>query len=379
MAEAVIRGERAENVINACVSAGITVGNVGREDEITVRLSVPEKNVKILAELCRRNMCELDGLRPSGVFSAGRTAARRARLAVVAAIFAAALFASSLFLWKIDVVGNEKLSDGEILRALSKCGVDIGTYWPGIEADTVRASVLRLLPDAAWLTVNVSGSRAKVVILERKQTPEIYDEYAPADMIADTDGVITKMTVLNGYSDLSQGSTVAAGETLIEGSAGSVSGREHKMCAKGEIWADTVRKLTAVSPALTKCRNGAVKTRVSVKLGKRMINIFPDSGKSIDGCDKITKEYKMGIKDLFSLPVSLVTTSVSARYPADSINADPAEVQAHLMTYLGDNIDGEISSYEFSSFSEGDAVYITLSAMCNENIARLSGHAYPTP
>ena len=83
----------------------------------------------------------------------------------------------------------------------------------------------------------------------------------------------------------------------------------------------------------------------------------------------------MGIKDLFSLPVSLIVERSSARYPAGNGSADGDAVKARLLDYLTDTIDGAISSYEFSTTSENGLVYIILTATCNENIAVLSDSA----
>jgi len=379
MTEITVQGDRAENVINGCICSGIAVSSAERVDVFTVKLSVHESDAKKVKEICRRNMCDVLELRPSGMSLARNTARQRASLAVTAAFFTALLLASSLFIWKIDIEGNTVLTEGEILRELSRCGVDIGAYWPSVKADKVRSAVLRELSDAAWLTVNVSGSRAKVIILEKSDAPEVYDEYAPADIIAATDGVITDISVLNGYSELSRGSTVTAGETLIKGTVGSIAGEERKLRAKGEVWADTVRTLTAVCPLLTSTEKGDCRKYASLKIGKRRINIGAESGKSIDGCDKITTEYKMGIKDLFALPLSLLITQTSDVKPCGHAGADMQAVKARLLCNLDGAIDGKVLSYEFSSYTEETAVYITLTARCNENIAKLSESAYTAP
>ena len=68
------------------------------------------------------------------------------------------LLLSSLFIWEINVEGNEKLTTGEILRALEECGVKTGTFWPGLDTDEIRCRMLLRLPELGWMTVNVHGS-----------------------------------------------------------------------------------------------------------------------------------------------------------------------------------------------------------------------------
>ena len=71
------------------------------------------------------------------------------------------------------MTGNETLTTGQILRCLDECGVRPGTYWPALSNDLVRNDMILCLPELRWLTVNVHGSRAEVIVREKDPLPDI--------------------------------------------------------------------------------------------------------------------------------------------------------------------------------------------------------------
>ncbi len=101
-----------------------------------------------------------------------------------------AVLTSSLFIWRIDVTGNETLTTGQILRCLDECGVRPGTYWPALSNDLVRNDMVLRLPELRWLTVNVHGSCAEVIVREKEPLPDITPDDTPVSIYASATGVI---------------------------------------------------------------------------------------------------------------------------------------------------------------------------------------------
>ena len=145
-------------------------------------------------------------------------------------------------------LGAEKLPLGQVLRALSRCGVDSGTCRYSVSADLVRSQMLRELPELAWMTVNISGSRAVAVVVERQEKPEIYAESAPADIVAARTGIVRRLSVENGRPVVHSGQSVLAGETLVSAEMDSLSNGSKYVRARAQVLADTWRELSAVCP-----------------------------------------------------------------------------------------------------------------------------------
>lgn len=69
-----------------------------------------------------------------------------------------------------------------------------GTYWPGLSNDLVRNDMILRLPQLRWLTVNVRGSCAEVIVREKDPLPDITPDDTPVSIYASATGVILHMT-----------------------------------------------------------------------------------------------------------------------------------------------------------------------------------------
>lgn len=366
-----ITGVRPESVLNACALAGIELWGLNCVDECCIDVFAHESSLEDIRKICIRCMCGVSVLSIRGGSRWRKLARRRIWLIIAAAIIFLALVISSLFIWDFDVEGNEKLSSGEILRSLAECGVTEGTFWPGLPVDIIRSDIILKKPEIAWLTVNVSGSKATVLVEERAEKPEIYSESSAADIVASQSGVIRRLSVMNGKPLVSRGQTVMKGDVLVSGAMDSITGETRHVRALADVQAETWYERTAVCrlEEPIKTEKTKIARRFAIKLGKSRINFYFDSGKNIDGCDKITKEYKLGIKGLFTLPVSIITEQyVSYEYSAGGC-CTARELEDRLKDWLENSIDGKIETISFSHAESGGLLLVTMRARCLENIA----------
>ena len=77
------------------------------------------------------------------------------------------MFTSSKFVWRIDIDGNLHVSDEEITKCLENVGFRLGTFIPSVDYDTLHNEFLLECDDVAWISVNVVGNVAKVLVRER--------------------------------------------------------------------------------------------------------------------------------------------------------------------------------------------------------------------
>ncbi len=360
------RGGNTARFLNACAEAGVALWNIEPNAEgLCAALYEDERErAEKIALLCSG---ELETLELRGGSAAVRLLRRRAVLAMLAALCALALAASSLFIWDFEVLGNETLSETEILRALADCGVTEGSFWPAGDAEAIRSALLLRLPELAWMSLNVKGSRATVVVLERTEKPEIYRESAAADLVAAKDGVIASLSVKNGVALVSQGQTVTAGETLVTGTAESITAPARTLRASGSVTADTWPERTIfLCPGAREKRPGkSARLRLSVRIGRRRLNLSRKSRKELDECDKIVKEYTVGIKGLFSFPIRLIAEIRRPYETAGEYRPDPAAFEARARAALAEETDGEILD---CAFTRGEG-FLLLRAHCREEIA----------
>lgn len=362
-----------ETVLNACAMQALELWDMKCEDDHTLRFCVYERYIPALEDIARRCMCDMSVLGTAGGSTRRRFLKNHVWLLVSLLVALGILAASSLFIWDIDVYGCDELSEGEVLRALSDCGVDCGAYWPALSVDMIRADMLTRLPELAWMTVNVSGSRAIVLVEERVEKPEIYIESAGADIVAARTGIIRRLSVLNGTPLVGTGQSVTAGETVISGTMESLSRDARCVRAQGGVTADTWYELSAVCPAQMqeKTPRAGVRRRFALKFGKSRYNFYFSSGNTVDGCDKIIHNYNAGIRGLFALPVTLVVEELRPYRLSGTVPADTAAMGARLEARLTDGLRGVVLSSSVTEGDNGGLAVVTLRAACRENIAQV--------
>ena len=313
-------GVHPERVLNACAAAGIACTASEPVDAYTLRITVRARCAETAAELARRCQCEVKTLYRRGLPQLLRRAARYRGACAGLLVAVLAVLTSSLFIWRIDVTGNETLTTGQILRCLDECGVRPGTYWPALSNDLVRNDMILCLPELRWLTVNVHGSRAEVIVREKEPLPDITPDDTPVSIYASATGVILSMDVYAGEARVVPGAAVEPGDVLVSGAVTDLGGGVRPVCARADIRARTRQVLTgqiALTETEKQPAHGA-HTRWALRAGKKRINFYQNSGISDAECDKIIHEYPFAIRGVFTLPFSLVRERVQPYRTADA-------------------------------------------------------------
>lgn len=287
---------------------------------------------------------------------------------------ALALFLGSFFIWDFQVEGNETVPTERILRALEKNGVGLGTFGLSLDGEDIRNHVLLDVPELIWIAVNVSGCRAEVQVRERTPPPVMIDRKEPCNLVARRAGLVKKVQTIGGVSCVMPGSAVTEGQILISGVEDTDTVGARVLAGMGKVEARTWYDLTASMPLTVpeKRYTGREKTGVSLIFGSRRIKFFSNS--SIEGAeyDKITSRYPLSLLGV-PLPVTVVVEQWRFYEAVPRVqSAAQAEqaAEAILTAQLREMVEpyGEIKSTLCSARQKGDALVVTLSAECLEEI-----------
>lgn len=376
VAELEASGAQPERILNYCAENGIEFWNASPCRDFSITFCVHASYADSLLARSGKNGLDVKLISETGGRKLKLGAKRRAvfLLAFVLCVSLAAV--SSLFLWRIEISGNDKLSDAEILRKLAECGVDYGAYWPALSSDEIRSRIVSEMPEIAWLSLNVRSSKAEIIVHERIDKPDIVNEKSPCDIIASKSGVIRKMSVLEGESAAIVGNAVAKGDVLVRGLMSSETGDERYVHSMAQVIADTWYEISAQTPLLEerKTEKSGRNTAFSLVIGKKRINFFSDSRNKCDSCDKINKLKYISLGDVFTLPVGYAVERTT-QYETSLLPIDEDKTVGRMKESLKNELqrrigDGQIVSEEYS-VSKTDAVMtVTLRAQCTENIAK---------
>ncbi len=373
-----VSGPQPERILNFCAEHGIEFRSASPCRDFSMTFFIFSSDCPAIMSQNGKNGLEIELLAEKGGKKLVQNAKRRVVLVVFTVVGVTLAAISSLFLWNIEIEGNDKLSDAQILRVLSDCGVDYGAFWPSLSSDEVRSYVVSVMPEIAWLSLNVRSSRAQIVVHERVDKPEIVNEKAPCDIIASKSGVIKRMSVLEGESAVLPGSAVAKGDILVRGLMSSETGDERYVHSMAQVIADTWYEISAQTPLTEerKIKKGHTDTSFSLVIGKKRINFFSDSRNKYTSCDKINKLKYISLGDVFTLPLGYAIERTT-QYETKTVPIDEAKAVARMKSDLRSELqrrigDGQIASEEYSVSKTEGTLTVTLRAQCTENIAKES-------
>ena len=364
-----------ERILNECAKQDIPVTGAVRT-EGGLRITVPVRDVRRLrASLCGGE--KILSLRISGPARLLRPGSGRRALLGCLFVCLATVWSLSLFLWRIDVRGNETVDTAEILRALEPFGVRVGAFRFAVRQEDLENAILLAIPDLSWVSVNPRGSSVTVLVREMRRAPDPVDEGAAVSLAASREGVVVRVTALRGRTCVSPGDAVESGQILIASDVDSLHSGVRTERAMGEVWAQTLRVLTAVSPlsASETRQDGPETDRWALLPGIGRWNFYFDSRNPAGECVTIRREIRAALPGGVELPLALLhetvrgVTETPARRDAEALCAALEEVlSARLSEELAGG--GEILRTEIETDVSGGRAAVTLTAVCLEQIAQ---------
>ena len=379
-----VTGAFPERFLNLCAQAGVGFWDLEWLDPHTLRLRVSRRDARRVGPLAEKVLCEARARRHLGFpyFLAGFR--KRYALLLGLALSLAAVCLLSRFVLTIEVSGNETVSTAAILTELSRQGVRVGAYGPGLDVRRISQESLLRLDGLAWMSINLHGTRAEVLVREKLPEPEVRDESTPANVVAQADGVILDLEVLDGQAAFQEGEAVLRGEVVIRGTMdlrepeySAVDAGQRLVHARGNVWARTYRTLTAQIPleAQVKRYTGEEETQWSLLALGRTVNFFGKGGVFSEGYDKIVETHPLTLPGGRVMPLALRRTEYRAYVtePA-ALNAGAARsmLEERLLERLDALIgeDGEVLDTVFTVREEDGMLAVTLRAECREQIGR---------
>ena len=363
-----------ERVLNLCSARGLSFWDLEWESPTAFRCRMRREDWHELRQAAEKLDCTLTVLGRQGTPYFLERLRQRPVLAVALAVWGMALFLGSFFIWQFEVTGNRTVPEEKILRALEHCGVRRGVFGLTLDRADIRNHVLLDVPELLWIQVNVSGCRAWVEVRERKNWPELVDRETPSNVLARRPGLVLEVHAGDGVGAVLPGTVVEEGELLISGveDTGTVGARV--LAGRGRVLARTWYTLTAAAPLeiQEKRHTGRVEHRAALVFGTRRVNFFANSSMEGGNCDKIANRHPLSLFGI-PLPVTLVTETYRP-YERTLVRRDAAaaeqEMERILRRYLTDLVTpyGTVRSALVSSRLRGDALAVTLTAECREEI-----------
>ena len=377
-----VEGAFPERFLNLCAQRGILFWNVEWMETTRLRLTVTRRGSRQAAALGERTLCTVTPAGRSGMPYFLARFRKRYAFWVGMGLSMAAVCVLSSFVLTIEVKGNTTVPTAQILTELRRQGLGIGTFGPGLDERTVGNKVLLQLPQLSWLSINLYGTRAEVLVREAVEAPELVDAQEYGSVVARASGIVTKVEALTGEAVVKVGDTVLEGETLISGTV-HLEGPAYsdtpeigqiQVRASGRVYARTWRTMAAQLPleAQVKRYTGEETNLWSVTALGRRTDFFGKGGISFDRYDKISRTWTLTLPGGEEMPLAVQRETCRA-YELETLAVEPDAAQAMLKQRLLEALEeavgeGEIVSTEFAAKTADGMLKVTLQAECWEEI-----------
>ncbi|MBQ9087089.1 MAG: sporulation protein YqfD [Clostridia bacterium] len=218
------------------------------------------------------------------------------------------IWGSGQVIWQIQIIGNEQVSDKEVLEQLALCGMEVGDSIASLDTAVLENRMLIESDTISWISINLLGTVAEVEVREVLPEPE-EAYYDAANLVASRSGVIQWLEDTRGNVAVQVGDVVGEGDLLVGGLYSPEGGGLRYTVAKGKVVAKTERSFDVTIPLTyeQKVYTGEVKVEKYLIFFKKEIKFFGNTGNLYERCDTIDTVEYFEMPGQVSLPVGIRT------------------------------------------------------------------------
>ena len=303
-----VEGYYIERFINICNTKQIELWDIKRTDSITMHARINSKCFKELKSICKKTKCKVKIERKKGFPFIVKKYKKRKFFLIFLFLIILAIITLSNFIWNIEIEGTTNISKDEILEIVKESGLEIGSWKGKVDTKDVINNLRLKRDDIAWVGIDLKGTNAIIKIVEADEKPEIIDEKEFCNIVADKDGMITKVNAQNGTPLVKEGDIVTKGDILVAGwMEGKYTGKQY-VHSQGEVqakvWYTTTEKISLKETK--KVETGNIENKYSVKINNFQINLHKTLPK-FQKYDTIVENKKLKLFSNFYLPLELIT------------------------------------------------------------------------
>ena len=339
-------GADIEKFITFCAKNGIEINNLNKNGYI-LSGKVSAENYKKFRKPAKSLGLKIRIIKKSGFIFILRK--NRNKSGFVFGLLYAFMFIFIMngFIWDINITGNDKIEFEEIINSAEKAGLRTGTLASKHFTQDIEWFILRENEGLASVEVNIQGSKAGIIVTERKEEENFKsDDDIPTNIIASKYGIIKDIYVFDGQPNVKRGEAVNKGDLLVS----AVYEDSHKKLtlkhARAKVIAETdyeteIRfKFKQVNEEKGK---NIGKTYKIIFLGKELnFGKIPDKTR-VYSEEKIKEYYFFNVK----LPIKLISTRFyDVKENTVTYNLNEAKKNAYDL----------LSEFEYKKMSEMDII-----------------------
>lgn len=308
-----ITGAGTEACLNKLAAGDIPFWRLRRTDTFSLRCRIFIRHWKSAERIIISCLCTAKILSRHRLMDAFSGLRKRPILIIGLTITYLLAFGAQNRVWVIRLQGPSEIQPERILRVLADRGVCFGARNDSIDTQELKNYALNDLPELRWIGVDTEGGIATVNYSVRTPPPpKDISLNEIANVVAKRDGVITGLTVYNGFPAVLVGDAVTEGQLLVSAFA---DWETHTQATRAiaDVEAKTLRQISIATPEAygRKIYTGRTETCITLILERKRIKISGNSSIFGARCDKMIKIAPLMLPGGDSLPFGVETVTLS--------------------------------------------------------------------
>ncbi len=303
----IVEGFFIEKFMNMCISKRIFFWNTKRSKSTVFSANIGVGNYKEVAKIAKKCQCKIKINKKHGLPFLLNRYRKRKIFAITLGVIVIGIIAISNFIWNIEITGVDETKQKEIMEFIQTEGVDIGKYKNNIDLQNLINKIRIQRDDVAWVGMEIKGTNLVIQVVEADEKPEIIDENEYCNIVADKDGIITKIEAQNGTPIVSEGDTVKKGDILVQGWLEGKYTENRYVHAEGQVtakvWYSEKEKVYYTQNYAN--QTGNKEKKYSININNFKINLFKTLS-NFENYDTIRTIKKLKITSNFYLPIEII-------------------------------------------------------------------------
>jgi len=380
-----VRGKRFERLLNMAVREGIQIWNIRKVQQNVSRCDILIRDFYRLRPLLKETGCRTRVEQRGGLPFWLIRLKRRSGFTAGVLVFLFGLYMLSTFVWSVEVQGTKQIPPDAVSKAAEKIGIKEGAWKVKLkDVQTMQRELLGLLPEAAWVGVDIRGTRAIIQVVE-KDEPKHPEVTGPRNLVAKKRAVVHSVIAEAGKPMVSVNQFVEKGQVLISGIIGNEtrqSAVEARGKVQGEVWyvSNVSLPLSQVIVQYT----GEKQQKQYLVLGRYAVQIWPLREEPFARFEIKEDRHQLGYRD-FLLPIGWKTVTLSEVQPVrrkwsmdEAVEAGKQAAREDVLSRAGE--DATIKGEKVLHVKEENGkVYVSMHFSVLENIAVEQPIVVPPP
>lgn len=272
-----IEGFTLEKFINLAISKNIILWDITRVDYTTLSAKVSTAGFKELRDVVQKVGCRVNVIEKKGYPFLVSKFKYRKMLFIGAILSISLVIFLTSFIWSIDVIGNERIKDEEIIKVLQSLEISEGIRKSTAKKADISNTLLLSIQELSFANIEIRGTKMIIEVRERSLAKIEIEKDVPCNIVALRKAVIEKIIVKNGRALVDKGEIVNEGQVLISGTINNENSDFPLLVhSQGNILARTKYNQIIEEPIIKTIdeETGEVFTTKEIVIGKKRIQLM---------------------------------------------------------------------------------------------------------